>query len=1136
MCLKMRLLIGAAVPMVLALPAAAQVTISTATTTPVSTSTANAGAASDVSITAAGSITLTDQDGATALTMDSNNSVTHAGTIALPDSDNATGVRIRPNVTGSFTSSGQINLLEDYTRTDTDNDGDLDGPLAIGTGRIGLLLEAGGPMNGNISLNGGSITVEGNNSAGVSLRSNLNGSYTQRGAITVVGSNSIGLDIRENVTGDVIIGGTTAANGENSIAVNVLGDVAGEFSIDGSVLATGFTSTTASNYIQPDRRQSTDKPVAERLDPDDLLVGGPAVAIRGNLGRGLLINGPAVGGVDPTPDVKDVIQNFNENRTSGTIQSFGSAPALLIQSLDGAAGGDIRLGLARESVRDTLDDDKDGDFTEIIGVFNYDYGFLNRGTIAATGQNIGFAATGARISGSADGTHQTIIDGGIFNGGTIASTAYEANAVGLVLGAGASTPRLVNTGAIVAATLTEGTHTATAVLVEQGASLTEVVNNGNIGSNSRGLDGNSVAFRDLSGTVSSFTNSSRINAAITDDNVSDDKTTGTGRAIALDLSRNTTGITLRQFDTVDIARINGDIMLGSGSDRFDLLSGEVVGKLDFGAGSDTLNINSARMAGDVTFGGTGAAVNLASDSILLGALSLGNAGGSLNFASGSLYDGAITRATGAAAPLSLAVSNATMINRATGALNLSSLSFTDQAKIGLVINNARIASGQPIFNVAGTANIGAGTVFTPVFEQFTTDPFTVRVLTANALTLGGSAEQMLNANSPFLYNLSLTRPTGTNALDLSVRVKTAEELGLNSRSASAYTGILGLLRNDDTVATALTSISNGSEFLRAASDILPAQDATTMRVLASNATAAFGATANRLDLIGRRPEAPGSAWVEEFGVYHEADASSDGLGVSGGGFGVAAGLDLIASRNWLIGGFISLESIEIEEQARTAAPLNMSQTSFGLYGGWRSGQLAVNAAAAYGKADFDSERRVSIGGLTDRLVADWSGSSYSASTRASYALPMGRFELTPYASADYVRLNQEGYTETSDAQTGLALVVDDGESSLATAGLGATLSTQFGEGMAMTFRPEISAGYRSVLLWDAPSSTVRFAGGGTGPAFALNPGQEPDNAFTAGLGLNVSGQFLNLKLGYDAEIADAAITHYGSITLRLAFW
>src|SRR5690606_30053812 len=99
----------------------------------------------------------------------------------------------------------------------------------------------------------------------------------------------------------------------------------GEFMIGGSISATGFTSTTVDNYDDP--LFVGDTPREGRFDPDDLLTGGAAVEIRGDLSRGFLVNGNAVGGADPTDDIKDVVQDFNENRTAGSVASFGSAPA-----------------------------------------------------------------------------------------------------------------------------------------------------------------------------------------------------------------------------------------------------------------------------------------------------------------------------------------------------------------------------------------------------------------------------------------------------------------------------------------------------------------------------------------------------------------------------------------------------------------------------------------------------------------------------------------------------------------------------------------------------------------------------------------------------------------------------------------
>lgn len=1135
MTFKVRLLLGAAAPLVFALPAAAQVSISTATTTPIET--ANGGAPADISITSAGSVTLTSAPAnSTAVTINTNNSVTNAGTISTVNSSDTVGVKMLPGFTGNYTSTGTISMLEDYTRTDTDSDGDPDGPLAQGTNRIGLLVAPGGTFNGNITMTAGGITVEGNNSAGVSIQSILNGNYSSTAAIGVIGSNNVGVDIREDITGNVRIGGSVSATGQNSVAARVLGDVGGEFRVDGAVVATGFTSTQLSNYEDPDLADSNDTGTDEpaKLDPDDLLVGGPGVQISGNLARGFLINGAAVGGVDPTDNVKDVVQDFNENRSTGSVSSFGSAPAVLIQAADGVSGSNITLSKVRESVADTLDDDKDSNTTEIIGVFDYDYGFMNRGAVFANGLNMGFEATGVKIAGSADGTHTTTVAGGIFNGNSIGAAAFEANATGLLIGSGASTPMLVNTGSINATAVTETTHDSAAVLIAAGASVPTVVNNGVLQATTRGYDGDAVAFRDLSGTVTSFTNTSRISAVYVDDDEDDGITSGLGRAIAVDLSHTPSAVTFTQNDTIDNARIFGDVLFGAGGDTLNLLAGEVTGNVDFGTGSDTFNLTSAKLFGDATFGGGGATVAM-DGGVMEGDLILGNATGSLSFVNGSTFNGGISR-TGAGA-MTMNINNSTVNNSQSGTLNLSSLTAANNAKIGLVIDNARIAGNTPIFNIAGTANIGANTVFTPIFSQFNDTPFTLRVLNAGTLNLnGGSLASMLNSDAPYIFDMSLVQPTGTQGIDLNFRVKTASELGLNVRQADAYGAVLDLMEQQDEVGSAVTSIPGRAEFLRGWSDLMPGSDAAVMRVLASNATAAFGATAHRLDLITDKPDAPGGAWAEEFGVHHRSDASSTSLEVAGGGFGVAAGIDVLSTGTALIGAFAALESAELEEENRTGAPLNVSQTSVGAYAGWLNGNLAINGSASIGFVDFTSDRKVAVGSLTDRLKGEWKGQTYTVGGRATYTIPMGWFDAKPYVAADYIGFTEEGYQESAATNADLEIIAGDSDASLATASYGFSLVGNFGSDDAYSFRPELSVGYRNVLNWESTPSVMRFAGGSTGTTFQLDPGVEPEDAIVAGLGLNVDSQFLNIKLGYDAEIGDTSITHYGSVTLRMAFW
>lgn len=1145
MTLKVRLLLGAAAPLVFTLPAVAQVTISTATTTPVQTATANSGAASDVTIASGGSITLEDTVGSTGVTVNSDNDIINNGGITINDANNAVGVRIQAGRTGSYSGTGTISILEDYTRPDSDDDDDLDGPLAIGSGRVGLLVEEGGAFTGDIRLSrtntgvtpaaAASVVVEGNDSFGVSIRSNLNGSYIQQGGVTVTGSNSIGVDIRGDVTGDVQFSGTTGARGENSIGARVLGDVAGEFMVGGAVSSTGFAQAESSNYEDPDLADDndtgSDEPAA--LDPDDLLNNGAALHVGGSLARGFLLNGAAVGTTDPTDDIKDVIQDFNENRTTGSITTLGSAPALLIQAQNGVAGSSILIDNVRETIRDSLDDDDDNNFDEVIGVFNYDYGLVNRGIITSNGVNMGFSSTAVRIAGSADGTHTTTIDGGLFNGGTIQARAFEADATGLNFGSGAITPTIRNTGTIRADVNTETTHDAYGVRIEAGANVGGFVNDGLLLASVRGYDGDAYAFQDLSGTVTSFTNTSRIVAGYVDDDTEDDITSGNGVSVAVDLSHNTTGVVITQNDTVDNARISGNVLTGSGNDRFDLFSGEVIGRVNFGAGSDTLNITSALLNGTAEFDGAGATVNMNGGN-LVGTLDLGAAAGSLSFINGSEFFGDLTRSSNVGA-MTLNVNDSAFTNFADGTLTLSSMTFANGSEIGLAINNARVTGNVPLFNITGAANISADTRFTPIFDQFTNQAFTLRVLDAGALSLGAPINDMLNENGPFLYNMELVQPN-PNAVDLVLSVKSASQLGLNTRQADAYDAVLDLLEEEDDIASAVTSISTAADFQRGWADLLPANDTSVMRVLASNASAAFGATANRLDMISQKPDAPGGAWTEEFGVYHTADESADSVGISGGGFGVAAGVDVLSTGTALVGAFLALESAELEEDGRSAAPLNVAQTSVGAYGGWINGNFALNGAASVGFIDFTSERDVEIGSLLDTLRGSWKGQSYSAAGRATYTVPLGWLDVKPFVGADYIGFTQDGYTETAVTNDGLAIIAGDSDASLTTASAGLQLIGNLGGDEAFTMRPELSVGYRSVLDWQNTPASMRFAGGTTGSAFSLTPGIEPEDAITAGLGLTVDSQFLNIKLGYDAEIADSSMTHYGSITFRMAFW
>src|SRR4051794_34417174 len=171
-----------AVAAVLAMPAAAEQVISNAVTTPVTTGSFN----DNIRISSTGSV---KPAGGAAVTINSNDSVKNEGAIAIKGANGSTGILANTNLAGDITNTRTITLDEDFTPTDTDSDGDIDGPFAQGNSRFGIHLLGGGTYTGNIS-NSGTITIEGNQSAGITVDSALTGSFTTTGTVSVLGNDS----------------------------------------------------------------------------------------------------------------------------------------------------------------------------------------------------------------------------------------------------------------------------------------------------------------------------------------------------------------------------------------------------------------------------------------------------------------------------------------------------------------------------------------------------------------------------------------------------------------------------------------------------------------------------------------------------------------------------------------------------------------------------------------------------------------------------------------------------------------------------------------------------------------------------------------------------------------------------------
>jgi hypothetical protein len=546
----------------LAQTAATSTTISDNRTTPVVTSTAG-----DVTINAGGSI---KPPSGAAVTQDSSNAITNNGVIEFQNLDNVVAIKSTGANTGSITNNGTLEV-DDTSTTTTDSNGIVHGPFANGTKRFGIQAVGPGTLTADIS-NGqaGAITIKGDNSAGISIETNLSGALSNFGNISVSGTNSFGIHTTGTVGNGVTLSGTLSASGQGTQGVNLGNDVTGQVLINGAISTTGYRYTT----------RSTDPTFLGHLTADDLLQSGATVTVGGSVSGGILVDATTT--TDATTGLATTV--------AGSISSTAAAPALVV----GAVGRNITIGN--------------------VGTGVDAFGVEIKGSVGGSGVYDGVTSTALQVGVAGGGTVDT--SGGIRISGSVSAQSYAASATAMTLN-GVIVPVFRNEGAIAAVMNSDAAGSAAAgVIIGAGSNVSVFQNAATLTASAAGQKADVIALVDNSGTLSEIENIGTITTARTL------STTGapiTGRNIALDLHLNTSGVHLLQDEPTgdtDIPAITGSVLLGSGGDRVEILAGTLTGNVDLGAGANSLTIdNGAVVKGNLDAVGGTVALSVANGSL-----------------------------------------------------------------------------------------------------------------------------------------------------------------------------------------------------------------------------------------------------------------------------------------------------------------------------------------------------------------------------------------------------------------------------------------------------------------------------------------------------------------------------------------
>ncbi|HEX3366308.1 autotransporter outer membrane beta-barrel domain-containing protein [Phenylobacterium sp.] len=1010
----------------LAQTAATSTTISDNRTTPVVTSTAG-----DVTINSGASI---KPPSGAAVTQDSSNAVTNNGVIEFQNLDNVTAILSKGANTGSITNNGTLEV-DDTSTTTTDSNGIVHGPFASGTGRFGIRAIGPGTLTADIS-NGqvGAITIKGDNSAGISVETNLAGALSNLGTISVSGTNSFGIRTTGAVSNGVILSGTLSASGQGTQGVNLGGDVTGQVLINGAISTTGYRYTT----------RSTDPTFLGHLTADDLLQSGASVTVAGNVSGGILVD--AITTTDATTGLATTV--------AGSISSTAAAPALVV----GAGNGkNIVIGN--------------------VGTGVDAFGIEIKGSVGGSGVYDGVTSTGMQIGVAGGGTVDT--SGGIRIVGSVSAQSFAASSTAITMN-GVIVPVFRNEGGIASAMNSDAAGSAaTGVIIGAGSIVSVFQNAATLTASVAGQKADVVALVDNSGTLSEIENIGTITTARTL------STTGvpvTGRNIALDLHFNTSGVHLLQDEPTgdtDIPAITGDVKLGSGADRVEILAGTLTGNLDLGAGANSLTIDN------------GAAVK-----------------GNLDAAGGTV---ALSVVNGA-----LQINDASQLKLTS--LNLgaaSSLTVTADPALGQATN----------MNVAGVATIASGAKIGVRLASILPGTATYTLIQATQLSSTAADSTLLGA-SPFLYNTSLTTNAAAGTISATLTRKTAAQLGLSSNTAAAFEPLLANISKDTGLEGALLIQTDRTGLITLFNQLLPNHSGSVFNTVAASVSAFARPLDDRQDPKG------GGFWMQETNAGLFANGKNDDPGYKAWSFGVVAGYEVPRTPLGILGATFGASTDQIyPDNVDSAEDLHASLVDAGVY--WRvsKGGFSANARVGADYVKISSDRVIDVLGGDGLAVhrsatGRWSAFGVNARAAVSYEAHLaGNFYIRPQGNLEYMRLAEGSYSETGGGD-GMDLAVASRTSSRLTAFAGVAVGALYGPDKS--WGPEALVGYKAVASDNLGVTTARFVSGGD--AFTLRS----DDISGQGLAAHFSLKGENGSGGFALETGAEARDGLNIYDLRLA--
>jgi uncharacterized protein YhjY with autotransporter beta-barrel domain len=675
-----------------------------------------------------------------------------------------------------------------------------------------------------------------------------------------------------------------------------------------------------------------------------------------------------------------------------------------------------------------------------------------------------------------------------------------------------STSNLFNAGSIAASIGGDKGGVVTAINILPGANLVgpngelgvgSLTNYGAIDATARTTDGSidaltAIAINDQSGTLNTIVNHGRITAT------SSTLANGAQVAVAADLTRSSA---TQRFYVLGTGDVVGDLLFGSAPVNVDPnLQNKLI--IEGSATTTTGNVTSVDHA--TVFGSirptAGGSLDVEVSRLGTGGiLRTSNVRGtSLTVGSQGTAQFALTQNTGSD-PLVLTTGNISFENN-------SSISITPTTFLPAngTYTLLRSSGGAVNFaNFSQAARLGSGSQFPFLFDG----TFTANGQPLNVTSGGVSAQ----------------------SLEVTLRRKTATELGLEGNVAAIYEPLAAAALGDNEFGASLLTLNSAAEVEAAIATTVP-DIAGGMRALTvamtDQATGVIGARQRALLTAPAGTRNEFRFWGQEF--YNIVGFRSDDgdHGFDGAGQGVSVGVEWGARESggrWGAG-YSFFSSQEVETHPRDTKT-NGDWHMLSAYGAWRVNDFYVAPQVNVAMGDVQTRRSIIVGNVGRQANADSTAYLAAGGATAGYIISFGNIDIIPTIAVDLMYLNQSAYSEFGGGGMSLQLNSMTQTSVRSFAGVIGQGSYAFNEG---AFMPQLLAGWTHEFANDPITIDGSFESSPGSPFHLVGP-TLASNKVVGGVSLGYVMRNWSAGFNYDASASRGSLAQSATFSISSRF-